>query len=50
MMLEEKEASKKYNKMALMYHRLRTEKKLFPREYALYSKQPYFCVWKVMKK
>jgi len=29
---------------------LKKAKKLFPKDYALFSKIPYFCVWKVRKK
>jgi len=29
---------------------LKKSKKLFPKDYAIYSKIPYFCVWKIKKK
>src|SRR3990167_5447984 len=29
---------------------IKKAKKLFPKDYAEYSKKPFFCVWKVMKK
>ncbi|MBL7147365.1 MAG: hypothetical protein ISS82_00900 [Nanoarchaeota archaeon] len=29
---------------------LKKSKKLFPKDYKIFSKQPIFCVWKVRKK
>jgi len=29
---------------------IKKSKRLFPEEYSIFSKRPYFCVWKVRKK